>query len=211
MIRFERIEHAVTRFAAALALIGGMGLIFATIVTCTSIILKLLGRLLSNIFGSTTIAETLPWMRSILGEEELVTYGVGSALFAALPWVMIQRGHIKIDLFMPLFGRRFNRVLDLVGDAILAALAYLIMTRQWYLIVKKPRGSKESFGDLLFQGNFAEAISQVKTRQLSQILEIPLWPTYIVAEICVVAFFAAACFCVWRSGRELMLAVKAGA
>ena len=119
---------------------------------------------------------------------------------------MIQRGHIKVDLFEPVFGRRFNKLLDLLGDLILAALAYLIMTRQWFLIFKKARGSKEPLGNLILQGDVSEAASRVRTAQESQILGVPLWPTYIVAEICVVAFFIVACFCVLRSFRALLRA-----
>lgn len=200
MTVFERTERGVTKLAAGLALLGGMGLIFATLVTCTSILLKLAGRLIGN------TGENLTWLRPILGEEELVTYGVGFALFAALPWVMIQRGHIKIDVFEPSFGVRFNKVLDLIGDALLAALAYLILTRQWFLLFSKARGSKESLGSLLLQGDFEQAADRMRTSQESQILGLPLWPTYIVAEICVAVFLIVALFCVWRRVRALFRA-----
>lgn len=200
---FERAETAMTRFAAGLALIGGAGLLFATAVTCLSILLKMARRLLDALFGTAPVGEALPWLHAILGEEELVTYGVGFALFAALPWVMIRKGHIKIDLFEALFSTRFNRVLDLLADLILAVIAYLIMTRQWFLIFKKARGSKASLSELLLQGDIAGAVDRMRTSQESQILGLPLWPTYIVAEICVIAFFITACFCVLRSLRTL--------
>lgn len=203
MTLFERTEHGMTKLAAGLALLGGMGLIFATVATCLSILLKLLRRALDSVAGSTVIGENLPWLRPILGEEELVTYGVGFALFAALPWVMIRKGHIKVDLFEPVFGKRFNKVLDLLGDTLLAAIAYLILTRQWFLIFKKARGSKESLAELLVQGNFAEIAERVRSIQESQILGLPLWPTYVVAEICILIFFIVALFCVWRSFRAL--------
>lgn len=191
------------RFAASLALLGGAGLIFATLVTCVSILLRLGARLMGGLMGPAWVTDALPWLHTILGEEELVTYGVGLALFAALPWVMIKRGHIRIDLFAPLFGRYLNRALDLIADTSLAALAYLIMTRQWFLIFAKARRGQEPLLTLLFQGDFTEAADRVRSAQESQILGIPLWPTYIVAEICVIGFFIVACFCVWRSARAL--------
>ena len=197
------------RFAAGLALLGGVGLIVATLVTCASIILKLARRSADSIFGAGQVGEALPWLRPILGEEELVMFAVGFALFAALPWVMIQRGHIKVDLFEPVFGDRLNRVLDLLGDLMFAVIAYLIMTRQWFLIFKKARGSKEPLGNLLLQGDFSEAASRIRSAQESQILGIPLWPTYIVAELCVIAFFCVACFCVIRSLRNFRMTPKA--
>jgi TRAP-type C4-dicarboxylate transport system permease small subunit len=203
MTIYERTERGMTKLAAGLALLGGLGLIFATVITCISIILKLARRLLDLFFESTTVGETLPWLRSVLGEEELVTYGVGLALFAALPWVMIRKGHIKIDLFKPKFGNRFNELLNLLGDVTLAAIAYLIMTRQFFLIFKKARGSKDPLGELILQGDFAQIADRLRTSQESQILGVPLWPTYIAAEICVIVFFIVACFCIWRSARAL--------
>jgi TRAP-type C4-dicarboxylate transport system permease small subunit len=210
MISFERLETALVRFSAGLALFGGLGLLFATCATCLSILLKLGRRSAEALLGPVWVEEHLSWLRPILGEEELVTYGVGFALFAALPWVMIQRGHIKIDLFEPVLGQRFNRFLDLLGDLALATLAYLILTRQWFLIFKKARGSKEPLGNLLLQGDFEQAAGRMRTAQESQILGVPLWPTYLVAELCVLAFFIVACFCVLRSARAFFAPAQVG-
>ena len=193
---FDRIETLLTRAAAALAVLGGLGLIFATLVTCASILAKLLGRLLGP--------SAPDWARPILGEEELVTMGVGFALFAALPWVMIRRGHIRVDLFQPLFGGTLNRALDLLGDLALAALAWLILTRQWFLIFRGPRRSEAPLLEEALAGNWAAFGARLRDGQESQVLGLPLWPTYIVAELCVLAFFAVACFCVLRSGRALL-------
>ena len=204
MTIFERTERVITKLAAGVALIGGMGLFFATVVTCISIILKLVRRGFDSVFGATVVGDAVPWLRPILGEEELVTYGVGLALFAALPWAMLKKSHITVDLFEPVFGRRLNQILDLIGDLLLAILAYLILTRQWFLLFSKARGSKQPLGELLLQGDLTEAASRMRTAQESQVLGMPLWPTYIVAEICVAAFFVVACFCVWRSARTLL-------
>lgn len=201
---FHRIETLMTRAAAGLALLGGLGLIFATVVTCVSILLKLARRIADSLFDAAAVAATVPWLRPVLGEEELVTFGVGFALFAALPWVMIRKGHIRIELFEPVFGLRMNRVLDLLGDAILAGLAYLILTRQWFLVFKPARRSQEPMGELLLSGDFAGALSRLNDADESQILGLPLWPTYLVAELCVIAFFVVALFCVWRSARAVL-------
>ncbi len=204
MTLFDRTEQVVTRFAAGLALLGGMGLLAATAVTCASILLKLARRLLDMAFDPITVGEAVPWLHAILGEEELVTYGVGLALFAALPWVMINKGHIRIDLFETAFSAQFNKFLDVVSDICLAVLAYLILTRQWFLIFKKARGSKDPLLDVLLQGDLAQAADRVRSSQESQILGVPLWPTWVVAEICVFAFFIVACFCVLRSTRAFL-------
>ncbi len=203
MTTFDRTEHAMMRLTAGLALLGSMGLIFATIATCLSIVLKLLRRTMDALAGASATAEVLPWLRPILGEEELVAYGVGFALFAALPWVMIRKGHIRIDLCEPVFGKHFNKVLDFMGDVLLATIAYHILTRQWFLIFKKARGSEEPLGELLVKGDLAEIADRVRSSQESQILGVPLWPTYVVAEFCILIFFIVALFCVWRSLRAL--------
>lgn len=203
MTLFDRTERAFTRFAEGIALLGGLGLIFATVVTCLSIILKLARRMLDTAFGVDALTDSAPWLRAILGEEELVTYGVGLALFAALPWVMIRRGHIRIDLFETRFGNGFNRLLDVLADLSLCAIAWLIMTRQWYLIFDKPRGKQAGTLDLLVSGDLSGFADRVRTAQESQILGLPLWPTYVVAELCTISFFLVAAFCVLRSLRAL--------
>lgn len=203
MTLFDRTERAFTRFAEGIALLGGLGLIFATVVTCLSIILKLARRMLDTAFGVDALTDSAPWLRAILGEEELVTYGVGLALFSALPWVMIRRGHIRIDLFESKFGNGFNRVLDVLADLSLCAIAWLVMTRQWYLIFDKPRGKQAGALDLLVSGDLSGFADRVRTAQESQILGLPLWPTYVVVELCTISFFLVAAFCVLRSLRAL--------
>ena len=199
---FQRIETGLTRIAAALAFVGGLGLIFATLVTCASILAKLGGRITQAVFGA--VPEEFRWLRPILGEEELVTYGVGFALFAALPWVMIRKGHIRVDLLERAFGRVINRVLDFLGDLSLAFIAYLILTRQWFQIFRPARRSEDSFWAELMRGNWEELGSRLRDSQESQILGIKLWPTYAVAEFCVAVFFVVACFCVIRSARGIL-------
>lgn len=198
----DRLDRILTRLAAALALAGGLGLIFATVVTCLSILLKLANRIVGA--GAGGVPEHLAWLGPILGEEELVTYGVGLALFTALPWVMIRRGHIRIDLFQPWFSSRLNRTLDLLGDTALAAIAYLILTRQWFLIFRPARRSEDPLAAELATGNWSVLGDRLRDAQESQILGLKLWPTYIVAELCVLAFFVVACFCVLRSARALL-------
>lgn len=195
---FDRLEQFLTRASAALAILGGLGLLFATLATCASIFLRLLGRLLEPFFG------VLGWASPILGEEELVTYGVGLALFSALPWVMIRKGHIRIDLFESVFGSRFNRGLELLGELSLAAIAWLILTRQWFLIFRPARRREEPMVSEVLSGNWGVIADRLRDSQESQILGLKLWPTYVVAEACVLAFFIIACFCVIRSARQMV-------
>ena len=199
---FDRIERVLTRASAALAILGGAGLILATLVTCLSILSKLAGRAVVALTDG--VPDGLSWLGPILGEEEIVSFAVGFAVFAALPWVMITRGHIRVDLFRPVFGDRLNRLLDLVADAAMALVAWLILTRQWAQIIRPARRSEEPFLSELLAGNWGAWSDRLRAAQESQILGVKLWPTYVVAEVCVLAFFIVALFCVWRSARSLV-------
>jgi TRAP-type C4-dicarboxylate transport system permease small subunit len=132
-----------------------------------------------------------------------VQLAVGFALFAVLPYVMIRRGHVTIDLFEFYFGRLGNRILELLGDLTLAAIAYLLMSRQWFLIFKKARRDDPLWGELFVRGDWGEISDRLRDSQESQILGLPLWPTYLVAEFCTIVFFVVAVFCVVRSARKM--------
>lgn len=193
----------MTRLTAGLALAGGLGLVLATAVTCASILLKLARRTADALFDPAAVGQAAPWLRPILGEEELVSLAVGFALFAALPWVVVRKGHIRVELFAPLFGARLNRALDLVADLVLVGLAWLILTRQWFLVFRPARRREDTLGDLLLQGDMAGALARLNDAEVSQILGLPRWPGYVVAELCIAVFLAAALFSAWRSARAL--------
>lgn len=197
---FNHIDNAIRRFSVFIAVLGGFGLLGATLVTCVSILLKLTRRSMEAV---SFTPESLDWVRPILGEEELVQYGVGLALFAALPYVMYSKGHITVDLFSRWFGGRVNRILDLLGDAVLCGLTYLLFTRQWTLLFKNARRDDLPWLTEVFAGNWAEIGDRLRDNQESQILGIKLWPTYLVAEILTAAFLVVAMFCVLRSVRAL--------
>lgn len=197
---FDRLDTAVRSLCITVAVMGGMGLIAATTITCLSILMKLARRGMEAV-GWTP--DALAWVRPILGEEELVQYGVGLALFAALPYVMYSKGHITVDLFANMFGTRLNRILDLIGDAILCALAYLLFTRQWTLLFSPARRNDPLWLTEVLTGNWAEIADRLRDRQESQILGIKLWPTYLVTEILTALFLIVAVFCVLRSARAL--------
>lgn len=201
---YERLDIIVARSSAFVAIAGGLGLLLAIGVTCLSIALKLTRRLLDATLGSLFNSDAWAFIRPILGEEELVQYGVGLALFAALPWVMYARGHVRIDLFKGAFGRRFNRALDLAGDVVFATLAYLILTRQWFQIFRPARRKEEPLTDLLFSSDPMRIFERLRSADESQILGVKIWPLYSIAEICVLMFFIVSLFAIWRSSRALM-------
>ncbi|MEO0356995.1 MAG: TRAP transporter small permease, partial [Pseudomonadota bacterium] len=208
MNAFARINTAIHSGARFTAILGGMGLVFATALTCVSILLKLLRRALDASLGTWIDPTYWAFVRPILGEEELVAYGVGFALFAALPWVTLTKGHIRVDLFEPWLGAQLNRVLDLLADVLIAGFAYLVFTRQWFLIFAKARRSQDPIGQEVLAGNFGVIADRLRDNQVSQILGLPLWPTYVVAQVLVGVLLIVALFCVWRSMRQLIQPIQ---
>lgn len=201
---YAKLDRCVAKFSAAIAILGGLGLVFAMAVTCLSILLKLLRRFLDSTLGHLIESDAWTFIRPILGEEEVVQYAVGLALFAALPWAMYQKSHVKIELLGPWFTDRMNRGLDLLGDLCFAIIAYLILTRQWFQIFRKARRKEEPMFDLLTGLDVNAAADRLRGAQESQILGIKLWPLYTIAEILIFCFFIVALFCALRSTRALL-------
>ena len=193
--RTDRVGRFLNATAGVFAFLGGLGLIFAIVVTCASIILKVTRRVLDFTLSSAFNAESWSGIKPILGEDELVQYAVGIALFSALPWVMIRRGHVRIDIFEPLFGGVFNRLLNVAADLSLLFVSYMILTRQWYLIFKKARRSQEPMPDLVMSGDWAGALGRLRVQPESQILSMKLWPFYAFAELCVALCMVVALYC----------------
>ncbi len=198
---FARLDRTVERLCIWIAVAGGLGLLAATILTCISILMKLVRRAMEAVDWTP---DALAWLRPILGEEELVQYSVALALFAALPYVMYAKGHITVDLFKSKFGPRLNRLLDLLGDLTLAVIAYLLFTRQWTLLFSPARRNDLPWMTEALSGNWVEILDRLKDRPESQILGIKLWPTYLMAELLTGLFFLVAVFCVVRSARALV-------
>lgn len=199
---FAGAEKTLERILRAVAVGGGLGLAVAIVVTCLSIVGKLCRRFLNAALGADFNPPVLAWLNPILGEEELVQYAVGFALFAALPLLTLRRGHITVNLLRNFFSAKMNRVLDLLGYLIFAAVAYMMTTQQWFLIFKKTRAGQESLPALLFGGEWTEFAARLRAGDESQILGLPLWPIYAVAEFCVILLFVACAFCVIRGLRE---------
>lgn len=200
---FAAIEKSIAHLTRTVALIGGAGLLAAILVTCLSILGKLCRRLLNAVFGADFDLPLLSAVGPILGEEELVQYAVGFALFTALPWLVLQQGNITVDLLKSYFTAGMNRVLDLLGHIVFTAIIYLIMTQQWFLIFAKTRRGQDTLPQLLFGGDWGGLLSRLRVSDESQILGLKLWPLYTVAELCVILLFIVSLFCVVRSLRGL--------
>jgi TRAP-type C4-dicarboxylate transport system permease small subunit len=93
---------------------GGLVLVALVAMTCVSIA----GRALTGL-----------GLGPVPGDYELVEIGIGFAVFAALPWCHLRRGHATVELFAPLYGGAVNRALDVVIDLAVLAVALLLAWR----------------------------------------------------------------------------------
>lgn len=171
--------RVIAHVAGAMAWIGGLILTALAIMVCLSI----LGRQLDGIwiFGP------------ISGDYELVEAGTAIAVFAFLPWCQLKRGHVAVDIVVQALPYRWKAFSGLVGDILLAVVAYVIAWRLYVGFAEKfPHGS-DAVRSALGMGPrpfFAETTYE---------LEIPVWIPYGLSLIGAVLFFVTALYTVWRS------------
>lgn len=136
-------------------------------------------------------------IRSIAGDYELVENGVGIAVFAFLPWCQLNRGHVTVDIFtgnLPARGRSFTA---LIGDLLIAIVAFVLMWRFYLGFGEKFPYFSDQWRDRLSMGYkpfFPETTYE---------LEIPVWIPQWLALIGAAAFFLVALYTVWRSWNRL--------
>jgi TRAP-type C4-dicarboxylate transport system permease small subunit len=119
--------------ARTMAIIGGMVLSLLIIMTCLSII----GRLLNGFFHGGIMQSIAPgfsdwmisWVGPINGDFELVEAGVAFAIFAFIPLCQISAGHAAVDVVANAFPRGVNRFLRMMTEILFAAVLVLIAWR----------------------------------------------------------------------------------
>jgi len=173
------VGRAVERIAMAMALAGGVLLSLIALMVCASI----LGRQLDGLwlFGP------------IRGDYELVEAGTAIAVFAFLPWCQLRRGHVSVDIVVQALPPRLKALSGLIGDILLAVVAYVIA---WRLFIgfgeKLPYGGdglRQTLG-FGYRPFFAETTYE---------LQIPIWMPFGLAFIGAALFFVTALYTVWRS------------
>lgn len=202
-MRWRTAEKTARRFVRALALAGGAGLLLAVAATCLSILGRLCRRALNSTLGAEHVPAALAWVGPILGEEELVQYAVGFALFAALPWATWRQAHIAVDLFGRHMRRQWRNFFNLLGGAALLMVSYLLLTRQWGLLFRRAGAGEEALPALLLAADWGGIAARMRLHEESQILGLKLWPMHLAAELCIGALLVAAAFCLLRAARRL--------
>lgn len=148
------------RLAKAFALLGGIVLSMLIVLVCLSII----GRSMNSILHSDVLVSVIPSIASallatgvgpIMGDYELVEAGMAFTIFAFLPLCQLKGAHASVDIFTKGLPPRSNRFLQMVIDAVFAAILILIA---WQL----------------FQGT----LSKANSGQTTLLLQFPVWWAY---------------------------------
>ncbi|WP_417257479.1 TRAP transporter small permease [Celeribacter sp.] len=160
------VEKSVGGLARAMAVAGGASLLLVIALTCISVI----GRAL-DVIG----------LQGIPGDIELVEFGIGFAVFSALPYAQYARAHARVDMLQRVFGDHLNRLLDLIGDLLMAAFTVLVAWRLYLGMLEK-----DAYGETSF------------------ILQIPVVWGYRAAMVACAIGVIVALFCVLRSARALI-------
>lgn len=173
-----RVGAVLEGIARLLAWCGGIILVGIAVLTVASIT----GRALIVI-----------GLSPIRGDFELVEAGCAIAIFCFLPWCQLRRGHVTVDVLVARFPRRVQAFLGLIGDALIALAAGVILWRIWLGLGEKfPYGSdgvREAIG-FGMRPFFVETTYE---------LELPIWIPYAAATAGAAVFFVVALYTVWRS------------
>ena len=116
--------------AKVMALLGGLLLLVLIVVTCLSVV----GRMLNTIGNSSfikinfeSVSIFLQKFAPINGDFELVEMGIALAIFLFLPWCQLNRRHAAVHIFtVRLMSKRGNAVLLLIWEALFVAILGLI-------------------------------------------------------------------------------------
>ncbi len=136
--------------ARVMAVLGGLVLSFLILLTCVSII----GRLLNGFFHGDFMQGIAPGFSNAMiglgvgpvnGDFELVESGVAFAIFAFIPLCQITAGHASVDLVTNLFSGRVNRFLRMVTEIVFAAVLVLISWKLYDGMASKMRYGETTF------------------------------------------------------------------
>ncbi len=164
---YNALRKLAELIASGLAIAGGLILLAIIVLTCISIAGRALVPLDIGI-------------GPIRGIYDMTEIGMAAAIFAFLPWAQMRDSHARVDLFQPFMPAVLNRVLDLVFNVAMFAVA-AVGTYRLYLGMQ----DKLSFGETTL------------------IAQIPVWQGYAAGLFGGVGFVLIAAFCILRSVRRI--------
>ncbi|WP_025897012.1 TRAP transporter small permease [Sneathiella glossodoripedis] len=164
------------KLARFMAILGGIVLTLLILLTCVSI----LGRLLNGVFHSSLLQDIAPgfsnWMIElgvgpVNGDFEVVEAGVAFAIFAFIPICQMTAGHASVDIFTNMFPKSVNRFLRMVIEIVFAAVLVLIAWR-------------------LFEG----LQSKMRYGETTFLLQFPIWWAYLASLIGAITAALVGCY-----------------
>lgn len=182
----------ILRLARFMAMIGGFVLSGLIIVTCVSIV----GRLVSSGLNSDWMQNVAPNLAQSLidfgigpikGSFELVEAGMAFCIFAFLPLCQICGSHAQVDIFASKMSPKTNQFLQWLADGLFAVVLLVIAV--------------QLYGGMM---------SKVRSGQTSFLLEYPVWWGYALSLVgAVIAAFIALYIVIersreWVTGKELL-------
>ena len=160
------------RLTGALAILGGLVLTAVMILAVVSIIGRYARR--SGFAG-------LDRLGPIPGDFEIVSMGVGIAIFCFLAWAQFNRGHITVDIFISRAHPRGKAALSLVGNLLLTSVVVVLAQQVGVGLEEKRR-----FGET------------------TAILQLPIWWSYAGGIVGLWTFAVVSGYTVWRSLNEML-------
>src|SRR5690606_40353247 len=71
-------------------------------------------------------------LKPILGDYELISVGMGFAVFAFLPWAHLTRGHALVSLITDTFGDRVNMWILVATELLMLCASAFVAWRLWF-------------------------------------------------------------------------------
>jgi hypothetical protein len=176
------LERPIAALAWFSALIGGVALVAVMLMTTLSVAgmsASKLGKLLKK--GYDIAVEPLLSLGPIPGETEMVEAGMAFIIFAFLPLVTLNKGHAEVAILTNFFGKGVNRLIDLVADALMFAVALFL-------------GYRHLMGTL----------DKFHNGETSWILLYPVWWGYGAALFGAALWVVVSGYCVLRAGEALV-------
>ncbi|NMA98561.1 MAG: TRAP transporter small permease [Phyllobacteriaceae bacterium] len=87
----------------------------------------------------SVIGRALIWagLKPILGDYELISVGMGFAIFAFLPWAHINRGHALVSLLTDQFSPAVDAWILVITDLLMLVVSAFIAWRLWLGMLDK--------------------------------------------------------------------------
>lgn len=98
------------------------------------VLMAMVAMIVVSIFGRALLAFGL---KPITGDYELVSIGMGFAIFAFMPWAHLKRGHALVSLVTDSFGLRANAWLLVITDIMMLAASGFIAWRLYFGMMDK--------------------------------------------------------------------------